>query len=353
MNLGTEQFGGSAGLRPAAGDEMERCLETTKRGLRFTRCDSQRRDPVPPPSAMVGRVAPRAPLGSRLETAMLTWLLVLAFGLSHLSAAEEAKPAATNVVVAIFPDKALEKAVRRQVFAKRENAEPITATDVADIAIIEGRGLGIKDLTGLEHCRKVALINFAENQITDLKPLAGLPRLQSLDLSKNQIKSIAPLATNTALQYLELSFNQLKKLEPVAGLTNLATLLVAHNELTDVSSAFGLPKLHSLHLDGNRVSKLKGIAGLKRLDLVSASDNRISDLAPLQGLTDLRFLALENNRLKDLQPLVEMAEKDMAGEHRFAPFLRLYLKGNKLTSKKAQAQLEKLRGFGVKVNAGE
>lgn len=341
MSLGTERFGGSPKHHSAGRFEAHAKAE---------QCSALR-----PPSATVGRVAPRAPLGSRLETAMLTWLLLLAFGLSPLSAAEEAKPAvaSTNAVVAIFPDKALEKAVRRQVFAKRENADPITATDVADIAIIEGRGLGIKDLTGLEHCRKVALINFAENQITDLKPLAGLPRLQSLDLSKNQIKSIAPLTTNTALQYLELSFNQLKKLAPVAGLTNLATLLVSHNELADVSPAFSLPKLHSLHLDGNRVSKLKGIARLKRLDLLSASDNRISDLVPLQGLTDLRFLALENNRLKDLQPLVEMAEKDMAGEHRFAPFLRLYLKGNKLTSKKAQAQLEKLRGFGVKVNAAE
>ena len=116
-------------------------------------------------------------------------------------AAEKAKPAATtNVVVSIFPDKALEKAVRRQVFAKRENNEPITAADVADVAIIEGRGLGITNLAGLDQCKKVALINFAENQIADLAPLAGLPRLQSLDLSRNKIGKIDPLASVTALQ---------------------------------------------------------------------------------------------------------------------------------------------------------
>ena len=51
--------------------------------------------------------------------------------------------------VSIFPDKALEAAVRSQVFAKRENQEPITAADVETVSVIEGREMGIKDLTGL------------------------------------------------------------------------------------------------------------------------------------------------------------------------------------------------------------
>jgi internalin A len=265
-------------------------------------------------------------------------------------AADEATPAANSEVVSIFPDAALESAVRRQVFAKRNNNEPITAEDVADIAIIEGRGLGIKNLAGLEHCRKVALLNLAENEIADLTPLAGLPRLQSLDLSRNQIKDLQPLVTNTALQYLDLSFNRLRKIEALAGLTNLAALLVSHNNLADVSPAFGLPRLNSLHLDGNRVRSLEGIGGLKRLDLLSAAGNRISKLEPLMELTNLRFLSLEENRVRDLQPLVDMAEKDAQGERRFAPFLRLYLQGNRLDGKKARAQLEQLRKTGVKVH---
>lgn len=295
------------------------------------------------------RPEPRVPRRS-LMVVLLAVTTFLSAGVEPTEAAEEAKPAATNQVVAIFPDKALEKAVRRQVFSKRENDDPITAADVADIAIIEGRDLGITNLTGLELCQKVALINFTGNAIVDLKPLAGLPRLQSLDLSKNQIKDIGPLATNTALQYLDLSFNQLKKLGPVAGLTNLATLLVSDNELSDVTAAFGLPRLHSLHVDGNRVSKLKGIASLTRLDLLSAGGNRISDLSPLTGLQNLRLLLLDNNRIRDLAPLVEMAAQDAAGERRFAPFLRLYLKGNRLAGNKAQAQLAELRRLGVKVD---
>lgn len=288
-----------------------------------------------------------------LQAAALV-LALYPLGLSLAFAAEEAKPATTtNVVASIFPDKALEKAVRRQVFAKRENNEPITAADVADVAIIEGRGLGITNLAGLDQCKKVALINFAENQIADLAPLAGLPRLQSLDLSRNKIGKIDPLASVTALQYLDVSSNRIKKLAPAAGLTNLATLLISENEIADLTPVFGLPKLHSLHFDGNRVSQLKGIASMKRLDLLAGNGNRISDLAPLAGLTDLRFLSLENNRLRDVQPLVAMAEADVAGERRFAPFLRLYLQGNKLQSKKAAAQLDRLRELGVRVNLGE
>ncbi len=309
------------------------------------------RHPVIHFHTQTSRDAARSGSDRRLFRAtLLAAVLLLAPGRSALPAAEATVSAGTNEVVAIFPDKALEQAVRRQVFAKRENSEPIIAADVADIAIIEGRGLGIKDLTGLEHCRKVALINLAGNEIENLAPLAGLPRLQSLDLSKNRIESIAPLATNTALQYLDLSFNQLRKVGPVAGLTNLATLLVSHNDLSDVSPAFGLPRLHSLHFDGNRVSRLKGIAALRRLDLLSASGNRISDLEPLVGLTDLRLLLLEDNRLRNLAPLVEMVRRDAEGERRFAPFLRLYVKGNRLDGKKAQAQLADLRSYGVRVN---
>jgi internalin A len=56
--------------------------------------------------------------------------------------------------VAIFPDKALEAAVRKQVFAKRDNQEVLTAEDVATVSIIEGKKAGIKDLTGLENASR-------------------------------------------------------------------------------------------------------------------------------------------------------------------------------------------------------
>ena len=53
----------------------------------------------------------------------------------------------------IIPDKNLEAVVRREVFDKRYNTEPITADDVKNISQVVGKGKGIKSLEGLQHCK--------------------------------------------------------------------------------------------------------------------------------------------------------------------------------------------------------
>jgi hypothetical protein len=70
----------------------------------------------------------------------------------------------------------------------------------------------------------------------------------------------------------------------------------------------------------------------------------------LAELTELRFLILDDNKLSDLSVLVQMAEKDAAGEQRFAPFWNLYLGGNPLTDEAKGAQLNRLRELGAKVS---
>jgi hypothetical protein len=104
---------------------------------------------------------------------------------------EAAKPAPP--AKPIFADANLEKAVRKQVFAKRENNEPITAEDVANLSTVDGKGMGIKDLSGLEKCAALASLTLPGNQIANLGPLKGLGRLQFLDLSQNQVVDLAPL----------------------------------------------------------------------------------------------------------------------------------------------------------------
>ena len=53
----------------------------------------------------------------------------------------------------LFPDKALEAAVRREVFEKRYNAEPLTLDDVKSISQVVAKGKGIKSLEGLQNCK--------------------------------------------------------------------------------------------------------------------------------------------------------------------------------------------------------
>lgn len=78
-----------------------------------------------------------------------------------MSAAESApkpaeKPAATNAPVSVFKDKKLEAAVRRQVFAKRESQDPLTAADVSTVSTVSAPFSGITSLAGLEHCVALA-----------------------------------------------------------------------------------------------------------------------------------------------------------------------------------------------------
>ena len=88
------------------------------------------------------------------------------------------KPASTNAPVSVFKDKKLEDAVRRQVFAKRESKEPLTAADVATVSTVSAPFSGITSLAGLEHCVAIASLEIPGNKIADLAPLAGLKQLQ-------------------------------------------------------------------------------------------------------------------------------------------------------------------------------
>ncbi|MGY8690894.1 MAG: hypothetical protein ACKVHP_24545, partial [Verrucomicrobiales bacterium] len=117
-----------------------------------------------------------------LTTATLL-LYPLAAAIAEDKPKEEKEAAEEQVVeVSVFPDKAFENAVRKQVFAKRDSDAPLTADDVRNISIIHGNKMGIKSLEGVQHCVSVAEIRLAENEIEDLNPLRDLKRLQSLSL---------------------------------------------------------------------------------------------------------------------------------------------------------------------------
>ena len=114
--------------------------------------------------------------------------LLLSVLTTHLLVAQdkkkEEKKAEAKKVVSIFPDKSLEKVVRRYVFAKRDNSEPLTADDVKNISTIEGKGKGIRDLRGLEQCKALQLLDLEDNDIADIDPIMDLKLLQSVNLAK-------------------------------------------------------------------------------------------------------------------------------------------------------------------------
>lgn len=238
----------------------------------------------------------------------------------------------------LFPDKALEAAVRKFSATKRDTDMPLTVEDVKDISTVEGVGKGIKDLTGLENLKSLALLNLAGNEISDLSALAGLKGLQWLDLSKNKIKDLKPLENLGSLQYLQLADNEVSDLAPLAKLERLTSLYLSRNKVADLAPVAGLKKLWSLYVDHNAVSDLKPVAELKRLTTIDVRANQISDLAPLAGLTDLRsFVLLSDNKISDISVLIDMAKKDQEKEKRFAPYWEVHLTGNPLKDEQVEA----------------
>lgn len=247
----------------------------------------------------------------------------------------------------VFPDKALEAAVRKEVFAKRYNTEPLTKEDVKNISQVHGKGKGIKSLEGLQHCVSVQEIDLENNEISDLKPLADLKLIQSLNLAGNKITSIEPLAALSRIQYLELSRNAVSDIYPLSNMSNMRSLYLSENKIEKIDVIKALPKVWTLYLAGNPVKDFAPVGEMKWLSSLDLQNCGVTDLSFLKGLTELNFVMLVNNKVADLGPLVEMAKAD--SERRFSPFWRLYLAGNPLSDKAKGEQLEELKKLGARI----
>jgi internalin A len=248
--------------------------------------------------------------------------------------------------VAQVPDKNLEAAIRSVIF---EMKAPLNEEQLNKVYVLDAVGKNIKELTGLEKCKNLASLRLSKNEITDVKALAGLKNLQSLDLAGNKIKDVTPLGTLEGLQYLELSSNQISDLAPLKGLARLTSLYVGGNQLKDIGPVANLTRLWSFYAAKNQISDISALAKLPRLSTLELDDNQIVSLAPLGQLTELNLVLLERNKITDLKPLVDAAQKDAAGPKRFAPFLRIYLEGNPLSSEALATQLPALQKAGVRV----
>jgi len=252
-----------------------------------------------------------------------------------------------------LPDKNLEAAVRAVIFEKKDNTQEITDDDLKKVYVLEARGKGIKDLTGMEKCVNLQLFNAAKNEISDVSPLKDIKNLQSLDLSHNKIADVTPLGSIIALQFLELTDNQIADVTPLAALSKLSALYIAENKIADVAPLGKLERLASLDLARNQVADISSLTNVGRLSLLKLSGNQISDITPLAKPLTVSLLLLEDNKLTDLAPFVASAKADADGEKRFAPYLRLYLKGNPLSEAAKTAQIDALKAIGVKIDPTE
>jgi internalin A len=276
---------------------------------------------------------------------LVCWVLGVSLVIGHWSFgfARAAEPAAPLV-----PDKALDAAIKANL---PHHKGDLTEQALGTLFFLDANKKGIASLAGLEKCPNLMEVRLADNQIVDLKPLAGLKNMQSLTLSKNQIADVAPLHDLTKLQYLELSDNKVTDLAPLSGLTALASLYVSGNQVADLGPVGGLTKLASLSAGRNQIKDAGPIAKLTRLFTLDLQENQIADVAPLAPLHELSILILSKNKIADLGPMVEAMKADASGAKRYAPYLRLYLAGNPvLTDPAKKPQLEALKVIGARLD---
>lgn len=218
---------------------------------------------------------------------------------------------ATMTVFLNFPDPNLEAAVRETI-NKLEG--PIYISDLEPITTLTAREKGISNLTGLEYCVNLQLLELRDNNISNISPLAGLINLRELGLWGNNISDISPLAGLTKLEILHLHHNNVSDISPLANLIDLGILHLPNNNISDLSPLSGLTNLAGLDLEGNNISDISPLAGLINLMDLSLKVNNISNPSPLVSLTNLYRLILQDNNITDISSLVEnvgLSEGDM------------------------------------------
>jgi Leucine-rich repeat (LRR) protein len=250
----------------------------------------------------------------------------------------------------LFPDKALEAAVRREVFEKRYNAEPLTLDDVKSISQVVAKGKGIKSLEGLQNCKALMKLDLEKNEIVDLGPIRDLKLLQSVDLASNQIQSLEPLTGLIAIQYLHIANNSIEDLGPLRGMIKMQSLYASGNKIKKLEPIFALKKLWTLDVAASPIEDLNGIAELRGLQTINLKGCNVKTLEFAKSMREVRLLILQENPEVDLTALIEACQADAKENRRFAPFLRVYVDDSLVQNASKAAWFEELKATGVRIN---
>ncbi len=250
----------------------------------------------------------------------------------------------------VFPDKNLEAAVRKEVFEKRYNTDPITVEDVKNISQVVGKGKGIKSLEGLQHCKSLMKLDLEKNEISDLGPIRELKHLQSIDLGNNRIENIEPLSGLTAVQYLQLANNSIEVIAPLAEMSNMNSLYISGNKIKKLEPLVKCKKLWSLDVAASPIEDFAIVSELKGLQTLNLKGCSVKSLEFLKPLSELRILILQDNKEIDFAAFAEVCENDAKQDHRFAPYLKLYVDESVLKDSSREPVLGRLRASGVRIN---
>lgn len=170
--------------------------------------------------------------------------------------------------------------------------------NIRELRITDNKG--ITDLTGLEYATNMEGIDFMDNKITNISPLANLKSLKYLVIMNANISDISPLASLTSINNLSLYNNNITDISALANLKSLKYLTISDNNVSDISTLANLTFLESLWLDNNQITDISSIANLINLEDLRADSNKISDISCLKNLRNIKYLFLGDNNITDI-----------------------------------------------------
>ncbi len=81
------------------------------------------------------------------------------------------------------------------------------ATAPTDVKRLVCTNAGLTSLVGLEVFSEISELNIADNQLTDIAPVARLPQLKALAVNNNKLRQVPEVLLLANLTYLDLSNN--------------------------------------------------------------------------------------------------------------------------------------------------
>jgi len=162
----------------------------------------------------------------------------------------------------------------------------------------------ITSLDGVEHLRRLAVLNASGNPLGDCKLIGRCTTLTRLDISRCGLEKLEGFATLHALEELNVSGNALTEISAVAKCAKLQELDVSHNALppSALRDLKALKRLDVLNLEGNALDHLNSMPRMEELTELNCAKN------PLRTLPD-DFPA----KCPELQ-ILDLGECQLAGD---------------------------------------
>ena len=246
--------------------------------------------------------------------------------------------AASPAAVVAIDDDGLRAALERSLGLTA--GADIAQLDLATLGELFANGVGISNLSGLEHAVNLTTLWLHNNAISDVTALGSLESLTTLTLHNNAITDVSALGSLDSLTALLLDNNEISDVTALGSLQSLVVLWLFNNAIDDVTALGSLESLTELRLGNNMISDISALGSLESLTTLRLNNNMIEDVSALGSLQSLERLDLSSNAITGVSALGSLGSATW-----------LSLQNNSITDISALGSLESLRWLYLGNNA--